>query len=865
MRWSILFLIFCFVGASGWYVWSKGYFPFYLHHTSQQSPEMVVTDNPQGAIEDPRQHRRVATQQGTNELEVATDRSGGTGKKDSSTNSSQDRGLDVVLVHTEDGDTIKYLQSHALLIGNVNYSQPGWSSLPKIDEELNQVKTALEEQGFGIFEQKVHRNETGDGMRSLIRRFFAEHGVTDEDEPNRLLIFYSGHGEMVGKDGYLVGVDAPSKVEQGEFYLESLGMPEVRTLMSGAKARHVLMVCDSCFSGKLFDNVRGGRLVPPPFISNLEARPVRAILTAGRAGETVPAESIFAPLFVKGIRGAADQGDRDGYITGLELAAYLQPLVANALTAKPTNVLFGKLEGEGDFVFSLRPSEVREGTFAGEELDNNALGMEFVWCPPGNFLMGSPENEVGRREDEEQRSVTLADGFWIGKYEVTQEQWKKVFGLNPSSHRGKGRLPVENVRWGEALEFCRVLTENERQAKRISSDWAFTLPTEAQWEFACRSGAETPFSLGEGPVNSELANFSGINSYGGAMHGPDLVVTTPVGSYRTNRWGIHDMHGNVGEWCIDWYSPKLGGGKDPVAMEALHEVRKVVRGGSHGAIGADCRSAARRSDDPTESSSKVGFRVALVREASWLVQDVDEHLQSVRRPLYDQSDALVIVNSDYDFWPELNSNKEGSHVANALKSQGFKIYKEGAQTNLNSSEIRATIEEFLLQRGRQQKIDRRLVYFSGHGASIGMREFLVGVDTPMLGDAAFYRHSVDFESLKSLAMSTDVRHLLFVLNSEIRGYGIKERGSIELRSRISSRTPDDRRSFLISSVSGDRRFELEFLKGIEGAADSGEHDGVVTDHEVAQFIGRSLSVVFGKLRHPYDQGDFVFGRDPKVR
>ncbi|SVD78728.1 uncharacterized protein METZ01_LOCUS431582, partial [marine metagenome] len=157
------------------------------------------------------------------------------------------------------------------------------------------------------------------------------------------------------------------------------------------------------------------------------------------------------------------------------------------------------------------------------------LSMEMLWCKPGTFEMGSPPSEAGRDDNETQHKVTLTQGFWLGKHEVTQAQWKKVMGTAPSKFLGE-RRPVEQVDWSDAVRFCQELTLSERKAGRIPDGWEYALPTEAQWEYACRAGTAPAYSWGNSIATSN-ANYSSSG----------IGQTTDVGQYAANPWGFFDM------------------------------------------------------------------------------------------------------------------------------------------------------------------------------------------------------------------------------------------------------------------------------------------------------------------------------------
>ncbi len=228
------------------------------------------------------------------------------------------------------------------------------------------------------------------------------------------------------------------------------------------------------------------------------------------------------------------------------------------------------------------------------------LVMKYV--PGGIFTMGSPPEEEGREENENHVSVTLSSHFWMGETEVTQGQWEAVMGSNPSDFTGDENLPVENVSWEDAQVFVSKLNQNGGQP----AGWSWSLPTEAQWERACRAGTETVFSFGES-FSSQQARFDDNNPYGGGR-GRD---TGPVKSYAANDWGLYDMHGNVSEWCLDAWDggSALQGGIDPVGIDGSS---RVYRGGGWNSEAKICRAAFRSKNSPSVRSRSLGFRVALI-------------------------------------------------------------------------------------------------------------------------------------------------------------------------------------------------------------------------------------------------------------
>ncbi len=230
----------------------------------------------------------------------------------------------------------------------------------------------------------------------------------------------------------------------------------------------------------------------------------------------------------------------------------------------------------------------RDGPSAGDT--RTIDGIEFVWCPPGSFLMGSPPDEKERQDDERQHRVTLSQGFWIGKYELTQEQWESVMGSNPSRFKGS-RNPVESVSWEDCQAFIKKLNED--------SGGSYRLPTESEWEYACRAGTTTAYGFGSSSAN--LSTYAWYDSNSGRK-------THPVGGKKANAWGLHDMHGNVWEWCSDWFGDYPSGPvTDPKGPDSGSE--RVERGGTWYYYHGYARSANRSRDLPEPTFNHLGFRL----------------------------------------------------------------------------------------------------------------------------------------------------------------------------------------------------------------------------------------------------------------
>ncbi|HOC57396.1 MAG TPA: formylglycine-generating enzyme family protein [Verrucomicrobiota bacterium] len=268
-------------------------------------------------------------------------------------------------------------------------------------------------------------------------------------------------------------------------------------------------------------------------------------------------------------------------------------------------------------LFNVRKQLWHKNLAAGSGAPPVQTTPNMVWIPCGTFTMGSPASEPASYSDERpQTHVTLSQGFWLGKYEVTQGEYLSVMGSNPSYFTGDLSRPVERVSWDDAVAYCAALTQRERAAGRLPTGYEYRLPTEAQWEYACRAGTTTAFHYG-GALRSGMANFYGYyeylpsDPYHSNPSGIFLVRTTTVGSYAPNAWGLHDMHGNVWEWCLDWYGAYPGGDVTDPAGASSGSAR-VLRGGDWRNRASSCRSANRDRIYPDYRGNFLGFRLALV-------------------------------------------------------------------------------------------------------------------------------------------------------------------------------------------------------------------------------------------------------------
>ncbi len=343
-----------------------------------------------------------------------------------------------------------------------------------------------------------------------------------------------------------------------------------------------------------------------------EAQAADAIKDAFASSRVLPEDGECPPALVKLVRECRKRLS--------ELDAHVRHLRAE-IGKKYVGLLDKEIRvfaAQSDFDSVMRFKKVRDAIEEGVKNASSALGafsaktrtadlgkgvkLELVRIPAGSFVMSSSQGEDGHRDNENQVRITISKPFYLGKYEVTQAQWQAVMGNNPSKFKGN-KLPVENVSWNDAMAFCAKLTERERAAKRIPENMKYTLPTEAQWEYACRAETKTRFCTGNSDENLSRAAWWRGNANGS---------THPIAEKTPNAWGLYDMHGNVWEWCADWYGQNLRDGTDPAG--AASGSLRVVRGGAWDCSAVFCRSAVRSGYSPDFRGVFLGVRIACVTE-----------------------------------------------------------------------------------------------------------------------------------------------------------------------------------------------------------------------------------------------------------
>jgi formylglycine-generating enzyme required for sulfatase activity len=563
---------------------------------------------------------------------------------------AQDRGIIPVQIKSQSGQEVfLYNESHALVIGVSDYTG-GWPDLPGVSNDLNLVKKTLVKQGFNVVIAKdPNRGELIFAFEDFINNY-------GQDPNNRLLFYFAGHGHTLrmtyGQEmGYIIPREAPNpNLNEKGFRAVALSMQRMEEYAKSIQSKHALFLFDSCFSGSLFSLTRA----IPENINYKTSRPVRQFITAGMADERVPDTSIFSRQFIDAFQGEGDL-DKDGYLTGLELGEFLQKTVVNYSKGNQ-HPQYGTIRDpdldKGDFVFVLFDSAtlnkniepLRSKQNLQQEwhvLENKRLleqekkrleekrRMKVTSLPPKPSLLSSkiPEEmilipsseytagmdfDIGYREctkyysrckrslfsNESPKHTLLIDSFLIDKHEVTQADFERAMGNNPSKIKGE-KHPVERVTWTEARDYC------GKVGKR--------LPTEAEWEKAAKGGRDTIYFWGNKP-KSWKANFCDLNCdfyWKQKEFNDGHAATAPVGSFDPNGYELYDMAGNVYEWVSDWYSEdyyKTSPRNNPQGPPGGET--KVLRGGAWNNNPSFVRPTYRYSKNLKSRLDNIGFRCA---------------------------------------------------------------------------------------------------------------------------------------------------------------------------------------------------------------------------------------------------------------
>jgi formylglycine-generating enzyme required for sulfatase activity len=553
-------------------------------------------------------------------------------------------------------------KKYALLVGVKDYRHPDLERLSYTENDVVELASVLK--GFtevvvlttSAGEKKAELAPTAKNIRTQLKRLLEK--VTRHDT---MLVGLAGHGlqlklsDRSEEEGFFCPADSKPR-EDVTFAEQSQTMISFSELFKELKESYVgvkLLLVDACRN-----NPKAGRSVNADTIPLARAPSGLAALFSCSSGERAfetdklgKGHGVFFHHVIEGLKGEAK--NRRGEVTWDSLAEYVKEQVSDDVPrligkgAKQTPEERKTLKGKAPVLIASlgggagTPGREKVVEDWGRQVENS-VGMKLTRIKAGKFTMGSPADEKGREPfvmgSEEQHEVEITKDYWLGVTEVTQKQFKAVMGYNPSffSADGEGKtglkylnyskpaggkdkvsgkdtadFPVENVSWIEADDFCRKLSGHPAEQK---AGRKYRLPTEAEWEYACRGGASSyqVFHFGNS-LSSSQANFNGDYPYGDAGKGPYPDRPCKVGSYKPNKFGLFDMHGNVSEWCLDWYAEdysRKSPGRDPQGPS--EGSIRVVRGGDWSGGSQFCRSADRSNNTPAGRSHSLGFRVALV-------------------------------------------------------------------------------------------------------------------------------------------------------------------------------------------------------------------------------------------------------------
>ncbi|GHU03195.1 hypothetical protein FACS1894147_06700 [Spirochaetia bacterium] len=508
-------------------------------------------------------------------------------------------------------------QKHALVMGNGNYA-----SVTKLNNPVNDARdmeAALKAIGWTV---ELVIDGSQDQMESAAIRLKNRLSASKQSYG---FLFYAGHGVQSNGENFLIPVDANI---QSESFLRSRAV-SVQALLDELNAAGNtlnIMVLDACrdnpFSWKR-SSARGLQV-----IANQPADSI--IVYATSAGNTAEdgtgRNGLFTTHLLNNLKtpglSVRDLFDRTGADVrrasgGRQVPAiYSQFFDTAYLGSRPAGAAPAPVSAS---VPAPAPTPTPAPSPVSASGSQN-MPANMIRINGRTFTMGSPLSEAGRIDNEAQHQVTVT-GFYLGKYEVTQKEYEEVMGINPSRFKGQS-LPVERVSWFDAVEYCNRRSQKEglTPAYTISGSgnnrtvsWnrnanGYRLPTEAEWEYACRAGTAGPFSTGIN-ITANQVNYNGNYPYNSNAKGTYREKTTAVGSFAANPWGFYDMHGNVWEWCWDWYGD-YGSRTQTDPAGAASGTLRVFRGGSWFSLAAVARSAYRYYYAPTFQSYNLGFRVA---------------------------------------------------------------------------------------------------------------------------------------------------------------------------------------------------------------------------------------------------------------
>jgi formylglycine-generating enzyme required for sulfatase activity len=564
----------------------------------------------------------------------------------------------------------------AFLVGVREYRHNDLKNLDYPENDVEELAKVLEKQSFSVTVLTTRAGRT-DKERfpdaANIRRQLAAI-LKDASKNDLIVVGLAGHGlqPLGSSQSYFCPFDANPSARGGKLVNPDslLSISEILTQLRESGIGEKLLLVDACRNDP---QVRGARRgVTQVDVSSLPEQ--TGVLLSCRAGEFSfesksygTGHGAFFYEVIEGLRGGANFEDNE--VTWESLRSFVRkrvPVKVREVFGKdggaqnPNEI--GNLNGAPIVLARIEPARIEspsskpatpptmrsENRPANESPPSsnvltNSIGMKLALLPAGEFLMGAAGGEEKAGDDEKpQHRVKITKPFYLGTYEVTQGEFARVMGRNPSKFSPNGesskdvtgqdtsRFPVENVSWFDAVEYCNKLSERDKREPyyelasvernddgsiksalvMAKAGTGYRLPTEAEWEYACRAGTSTPFHFGTS-LNGADANSDGNSPYGTTEKGKYLSRTTTVGSYRANAFGLYDMHGNVWEWCWDWYDTEYYGKSPDVDSRGPESGSlRVYRGGGWNAFAVLCRAAYRGWLSPAGRYDFLGFRLA---------------------------------------------------------------------------------------------------------------------------------------------------------------------------------------------------------------------------------------------------------------
>lgn len=480
-----------------------------------------------------------------------------------------------------------------IVIGTNEYSDSKISNLRYAEKDAKEIKEILLDSNICGFDGVIEsinktRTQTFCNIDQLLKK---------AENDDLILIYFSGHGEPDPQHDLCLLFN---NTRLDSLLPTSLNYSMVKKSIDTSLCKTVIVILDCCYSGAA--GIKGNNLTE---ILDKTVNKVtdddknisgsgKVILSACSEFDIAKEDeklenSVFTYYLIDGLKNGKVACDIDGSINLDDLYYY----ASNNTKKNHYQTPYRKVECEGKIIIGKNP--LFRNTEFPKTFTSSSMGIEFVLVPVGKFMMGSPSDEKGRYIYEGPvHEVTFKNYFYMGKYPVTQKQWKQLMGNTPSGFNGEN-LPVENVSWNDVQEFIKRINEKEGTDK-------YRLPSEAEWEYACRADTTTRYSFDESKLDDYVWYYN--NSSG---------KTNPVGQKKPNIWGFYDMHGNVMEWVQDsWHSSYHNAPSDGSAWEDERGSERIFRGGCWSQKAGYCRSAVRLRRSPRHRSSNLGFR--LLRE-----------------------------------------------------------------------------------------------------------------------------------------------------------------------------------------------------------------------------------------------------------